>query len=189
MTDVPMRFPNTDLLWTVPDVYTPDECAAFVARIEAEDPQLATHNPLYRDQDRVIFDDPHTADDLFARLRPHLPARISDLALVGLNDRLRCYRYAPGQRFAPHMDHWYQPTPTRITLLTVLLYFNGDFEGGATRFCEQLDRVVQPQPGLVAIFQHKLRHEGCPVTRGAKYALRTDALYEAPTPIRLTYVE
>ena len=61
MTDVPMRFPNTDLLWTVPDVYTPDECAAFVARIEAEDPQLATHNPLYRDQDRVIFDDPHTA--------------------------------------------------------------------------------------------------------------------------------
>jgi hypothetical protein len=196
VTDVPMRFPDTPLLWTVDDVYGPEECAAFRARIEAAEPSLATNNPLYRDQDRVIFDDPEVAADLFARLRAHLPARIGDLELDGLNERLRCYRYQPGQRFDPHMDHWYQPDPTRITLLTVLVYFNGPdsdpldrFEGGETRFMEQLEETVVPRAGLAAVFQHKIRHEGCQVRSGVKYALRSDVIYRAPTPIILTYAE
>lgn len=196
MTDVPMRFPDVPLLWTVEDVYTAEECAAFVERIEAGEPTLATNNPLYRDQDRVIFDDPVAAEDLFRRLEAHLPPKIGELELIGLNERLRCYRYGPGQRFEAHMDHWYRPEPTRITLLTVLVYFNASspgalegFEGGETRFMEQLEQTVVPRPGLAAISQHKIRHEGCEVLRGIKYALRTDVLYQAPTPIRLTYDE
>lgn len=192
MADVPMRFTETPLLWRVEGVLSEAECEAWVERIEAADPQLATNNPVYRDQDRVMFDDPAAADALFERLLPHLPERIGELRRVGLNERLRCYRYAPGQRFLEHMDHWYQPSPTRITLLTVLIYLNacGDplgFEGGETRFSEQLEETVVPTPGLVVLFQHKLRHEGLPVTRGTKYLIRTDVLYEAPTPIRLTY--
>jgi hypothetical protein len=88
-------------------------------------------------------------------------------------------------KFDAHTDHWYQPGETHITLLTVLAYFNGDFEGGETRFMEHIERVVVPRPGLVAIFQHKIRHEGCEVTRGRKYAMRSDVLYEAPHPIRM----
>jgi len=189
-----MRFLDTPLLWTAEEVYTPTECAAWIDRIEAADPRIATNNPLYRDQDRVMFDDAEAAEELCRRLEPHLPERVGGLRRVGLNDRLRCYRYAPGQRFSEHMDHWYQPTPTRITLLTVLVYLNdsrpgdpGGFEGGETRFSEQLDKTLVPRSGLVALFQHKLRHEGCPVTRGTKYLIRTDVLYEAPSPIRLTY--
>ena len=74
----------------------------------------------------------------------------------------------------------------RITLLTVLVYFNDDFEGGETRFMEQVEEVVVPRPGRAAIFQHKIRHEGCTVTRGCKYALRTDVIYEARDPVELT---
>jgi hypothetical protein len=59
------------------------------------------------------------------------------------------------------------------------LYFNDDFEGGETRFMEQLDSTVVPKPGLAAIFQHKMRHEGCVVRRGTKYAARTDVIFEA----------
>ena len=66
------------------------------------------------------------------------------------------------------MDHWYRPSSFQITLHTVLVYFNDDFEGGETRFSEQLDRVITPQRGMVAIFQHKLRHEGCAVRSGMK---------------------
>ena len=33
--------------------------------------------------------------------------------------------------------------------------------------------------GRVAVFQHKIRHEGCPVLRGARYAMRSDVIYEA----------
>lgn len=191
-----MRFPETPLLWRVEAVYSPEECAAWIERIEAADPQIATNNPMYRDQDRVMFDDPEAARALFQRLEEHLPERIGDLRRVGLNERLRCYRYAPGQRFLEHMDHWYQPTGTRITLLTVLVYLNdsrpgdpGGFEGGETRFSEQLEETLVPEGGLVAVFQHKIRHEGCPVTRGTKYLIRTDVLYDAPSPIRMTYEE
>ncbi len=68
----------------------------------------------------------------------------------------------------------------------VLVYFNDDFEGGETRFVKQLDRVVRPRRGLVAIFQHKIRHEGCEVRRGKKYAMRTDVIYQAPDTIGST---
>ncbi len=178
-----MRFDEIPLLRCVDDVYTPEECGRFIAEIERGAPRLATNNAMYRDQDRVIRDDPDAARDLLARLSEAIPERMGGLVRVGLNERLRCYRYRAGQRFAPHMDHWYQPTPTRISLLSVLVYLNADFDGGETRFMEQLDETLVPVPGRVAIFQHKVRHEGCPIVRGVKYAFRTDVLYEAPSPV------
>jgi len=178
-----MRFEGERLLWTVPDVYSDAECREFVRKIEAWGPTIATNNPMYRDQDRVMRDEPEISEDLFARLRSHLPERMGPLRLVGLNERLRFYRYTPGQQFPPHTDHWYWPSPTRVTLHTVLVYFNDNFEGGETRFLEHLDDVVIPKPGLVALFQHKLRHEGCPVRSGAKYAMRTDVIYEGDEPV------
>jgi len=181
--NIPMRFENEPLLWTVDDVYSAAECQEFVNLIERSSPVLATNNPLYRDQDRVVRDDPRVADELLRRLRPALAKRIGELTLFGLNDRLRFYRYRSGQRFEPHMDHWYRPNDRQITLHTVLVYFNDDFEGGETRFQEQLDHVLVPKRGMVAVFQHKLRHEGCVVRRGTKYAMRSDVIYEAPTPI------
>ena len=77
-----------------------------------------------------MVDDFDASAELFRRLRPHLPEQIGQFKLFGLNERLRLYRYAPGQRFIEHMDHWYRPAPNRITLHTVLAYFNDDFEGG-----------------------------------------------------------
>ena len=185
-TPVPMRFEGTPLLWAVDGVYSARECAAWVRAIERGAPRLATNNAIYRDQDRVIRDDAPAARDLFKRLRPHLPERIGDLTLLGLNERLRLYRYTQGQRFAPHMDHWYLPSPCDITLLTVLVYLNDDFEGGETRFMEQVEAEIAPKPGRVAIFQHKIRHEGCEVIRGRKYAMRSDVIYRAPGEIELT---
>ena len=185
-TLVPMRFAGTRLLWTADGIYSPAECREMIRRIESWSPTLATNNPIYRNQDRVIRDEPDLARDLFRRLRPHLPERIGDLHLHGLNERLRFYRYQPGQCFAPHTDHWYQPDDKHITLLTVLAYFNDDFDGGETVFVEHVEATVQPKPGLVALFQHKVRHEGREVTRGRKFAMRADALYRAPHPIHLT---
>jgi len=178
-----MRFETEQLLWSVRDVYTEAECRDFIELIERSAPTLATNNPLYRDQDRVIRDDPAIAEELFRRLRPHLPEQIRMLRLVGLNERLRMYRYRAGQRFEPHMDHWYRPSENRITLHTVLVYFNDDFEGGETRFQEQVEETIIPERGMAAIFQHKIRHEGCPVRRGIKYAMRSDVIYEAHEPI------
>lgn len=178
-----MRFDDTPLLWTIDDVLDASECAEMCTKIERSAPSIATHNPLYRNQDRVMGDDPTFAADLFARIRANLPERIGDFELATLNARLRWYRYRAGQEFSPHMDHWYQPTPKRITLLTVLVYLNHGFEGGDTRFMEQVEERIRPHAGRVAVFQHKIRHEGERVTKGVKYALRTDVLYDAPHPI------
>ena len=184
---IPMRFENEPLLWSVDDVYTKEECDRFIELIERSSPTLATNNPLYRDQDRVIKDDPAIAEELFRRLYHHLPKQINTLKLVGLNERLRMYRYRRGQKFEPHMDHWYHPSENQITLHTVLVYFNDDFEGGETRFQEQIEQTITPKRGTVAIFQHKIRHEGCPVRRGIKYAMRSDVIYDAGEPIGNMY--
>jgi prolyl 4-hydroxylase len=178
MLEVPMRFEGEPLLWVVDDVYTPEECSNHVRWIEQSAPKLATNNAIYRDQDRVMRTDPEMAGDLFQRLRHRLPALMGQLRLYGLNDLLRFYRYKPGQQFPPHMDHWYRPTDRQISLHTVLVYFNDGFEGGATVFQEQIEATVLPKAGRVAIFQHKVRHEGKQLIRGTKYALRTDTLYE-----------
>lgn len=42
-----------------------------------------------------------------------------------------------------------------------------------------MSSFVSPKRGMVALFQHKLRHEGRPVVRGTKYAMRSDVIYEA----------
>jgi hypothetical protein len=52
------------------------------------------------------------------------------------------------------MDQWYRPNGRQVTLHSVLVYFNEDFEGGATRFMEQSKKRC-------------------------KYAMRTDVIYEA----------
>src|SRR5262245_430137 len=108
---LPFRFEDHPLMWTIPNVYSQAECDDFVSLIVRAAPTLATNNPLHRNQDRVMIDDATMADDLFRRLAPHLPVQLGDFRLLGLNERLRFYRYAPGQQFPEHMDHWYQPTP------------------------------------------------------------------------------
>jgi predicted 2-oxoglutarate/Fe(II)-dependent dioxygenase YbiX len=175
--EVPFRFESEPLLWVVEDIYSQQECAQFIRLIERSSPRLATNNPLYRNQDRVMIDDPKTSEDLFRRLRSHLPEKMGNLRLIGLNERLRMYRYKIGQSFTPHMDHWYRPNDHQITLHTVLVYFNGNFEGGETIFQEQIEQIVIPKAGMVAIFQHKICHEGAVVRRGIKYAMRTEVIY------------
>jgi prolyl 4-hydroxylase len=80
--NIPMRFETEPLLWSVSDIYTAAECGRFIDLIERSSPTLATNNPLYRDQDRVIRDDPETAAELFRRLRPYLFREIGPLWLA-----------------------------------------------------------------------------------------------------------
>ena len=144
-------------------------------------PKLASNNVGFRNQDRVIRDDLKISCELFLRLKPHLPQQIENFKLVGLNERLRMYRYRKGQSFSPHTDHWYRPNERQITLHSVLVYLNENFTGGETKFMEQVEKTIVPKTGMVAIFQHKIRHEGCTVKTGIKYALRTDAIFEKMT--------
>jgi prolyl 4-hydroxylase len=170
------------LRFTIDDVLAPAECAALVARLEALGPAPApittargfVHDKRHRDNDRVMFDDRELAALLFARTRARLPQELEGHVLHGCNERLRGYRYRPGQRFAPHYDGSFVRDASERSLLTFILYLNDAFTGGETAF---LDDVVVPRRGRVLIFTHAQLHEGREVKSGTKYALRSDVMY------------
>ncbi len=171
------------LVWVIPDLVPAEACAALIARIDALGPEVApistARGPVMdtrtRNNERVMFDDPALADELVRAARTALPARVAGDELCGGNERFRGYRYQPGQRFASHYDGAFVRGPTERSQLTFIVYLNDDFEGGHTDF--DLGVSVAPAAGSALVFQHHLRHEGCPVTAGRKYVLRTDIMY------------
>jgi predicted 2-oxoglutarate/Fe(II)-dependent dioxygenase YbiX len=148
---------------------------------------------------------------LFARLAPLLPPALGGGSLVGLNPRFRFYRYAAGCVYRPHVDGAWPESAVRggavvhdahggarWSRLTLVLYLNDDFVGGATTFFAAAPdaagvleaRGVRPARGCALLFPHgdaagSLVHEGSAVARGAKYIVRTDVVYErAAAPAR-----
>jgi len=59
-----------------------------------------------------------------------------------------------------------------------MVYLNEGFEGGETLFL-QPKTVIVPRTGMALFFQHPILHEGCELTRGVKYVLRSDVMYRA----------
>jgi predicted 2-oxoglutarate/Fe(II)-dependent dioxygenase YbiX len=172
------------LVWTVPDVLPADVCAQLIAKIDELGPTDApittprgfVMRPDIRNNKRVIFDDEALARRLFDRVAAALPQRLCGMRPVGANERFRCYRYEPGHRFAPHYDGAFVRNPDEQSLLTFMVYLNEGFGGGATTF-HDFDVSVRPRRGTALLFQHRLLHEGCVVTSGIKYALRSDVMY------------
>jgi hypothetical protein len=173
------------LIITVDALLSETDCEALIARIEAAGPTAApittsrgfVMRPDIRNNTRVMFDDPALATRLFEQVRHHVPARLEgEWELCGANERLRCYRYEPGQYFAPHFDGAFHRSRDERSLLTFIVYLNACSAGGQTRFLD-LEQAVEPKPGAALLFNHHLLHEGAEVKAGVKYALRSDLMY------------
>lgn len=181
------------LIITVDAVLSAAECAELIDRIEAAGPTAApittprgfVMRPDIRNNSRVMFDDPVLATMLFERVKAHVPARLEgDWQLCGANERLRCYRYEPGQYFAQHFDGAFVRSPDEQSLLTFMVYLNACEAGGHTNFSDHQISVA-PWAGGALIFNHLLRHEGARVEAGLKYAVRSDLMYRrASVPAR-----
>ena len=183
-----------DDIWTVDGALDPAECAAWITWGEAqgfeEAPVTTGHGPEMRkdirNNSRVMADLPELAEGLWQRLRGVVPADWEGRAPVGVNERLRLYRYDPGQRFAAHFDGYFRRPTGEKSELTLMVYLNDGFEGGETTFYGSWrnypDRPyvrAVPRRGRALLFRHHLLHEGTPVLSGRKYALRTDVMYGA----------
>ncbi|MEL6342830.1 MAG: 2OG-Fe(II) oxygenase [Myxococcota bacterium] len=175
-------------IYFIEDVYTAAECRRLLAHAEAlgyaAAPVTTARGPQMlrevRNNQRAMGDDAALAGALFQRLRPHLPPTLMDWRLVGLNERLRWYRYDPGERFDWHRDGAFVRSPTERSLLTVMLYLSDDCDGGETLFRideDEADLIVVPKTGAALFFLHPVAHTGAVVTRGRKDVLRTDAMY------------
>jgi hypothetical protein len=182
-----------DRVFVIHDFLSQAECVELIRRSESLAWETGTVGgdvvSDVRNNDRVLFDDPPLAADLFRRARPFLPGEMEDLAVVGFNERWRFYRYHPGQTFKPHRDGMYQRFEVwEESHLTFMVYLNGQMTGGETRFFEGMEEAfrgrpylsVQPKEGMALVFVHRTWHEGAVVKSGQKYVLRTDVMYGRP---------
>jgi len=171
------------LVFTIADVFGPAECEAAIARAEQSgfDAAATTGAGLVtrsesRNTDRAMFDDVELAAELFSRIRDMLPRRLCGRRPAGVNERFRCYRYTPGQRYKPHYDGAFQRSASERSELSLMVYLNDSFTGGQTAF-HDFDVDVAPRRGMALLFQHQVLHEGCAVESGVKYVLRSDVMY------------
>jgi len=177
-------------IFTVGSLLSPAECQAMIELAESrgfEDAPINTafgplRRPEVRNNRRVILDDVDRAKDLWQRVREYAPTRRGDWVAIGANERLRFYRYDPGQQFEWHHDGCFERPNGERSLLTYMIYLNNGFEGGETRFSEIQSTAmpggaVVPQTGLALVFAHQLRHKGDTVISGRKYVLRTDIMF------------
>jgi len=172
----------TDEIFTVADFFTPDECAAHIALAESlgfgDAPINSAFGPQLRkdvrNNSRVMLDDAHRAAALWQRCEVFVPKFLGGWQAVGINERLRFYRYDLGQQFEWHYDGAFERHNGERSKLTFMIYLNGCFEGGETSF---ESTSIVPQTGMALFFVHQIRHKGQPVIRGRKYVLRTDVMY------------
>jgi prolyl 4-hydroxylase len=166
--------------------------AAFDGLLSAEEARylIGLAEPLLEPS---LVVDPRTG-----QMRPH-PVRTSDAAalawidenpvvhalnrriaaatgtIVEAGEPLQLLRYAPGQEYRPHHDAI--PGATNQRVLTLLVYLNEDYEGGATVF-PRSGLSFKGKTGDALLFRNALPdgridpdaiHAGSPVTSGRKY--------------------
>jgi prolyl 4-hydroxylase len=173
------------LIFEIPVVLTQEECIQWIERIRTKGTEPApintrrgnTVDSQIRNNRRVMFDQSEWANTLFERVKHQVPVGIHGMALAGVNERLRCYEYQAGQRFAPHSDGAFVRSEDERSWYTFMVYLNENFEGGETVFFVEPEVVIKPRAGAGLLFQHPIIHEGSEVSSGIKYVLRTDLMY------------
>jgi hypothetical protein len=155
-----------DGIWVEDDLLTRAEAESVIEQAEATGFAVARLADCGRRNSEVFLRREETRSELAARLHCILSASSVELAEV-----FECYRYSSGAAVAAHAD-----SPTRIgkelSVMTLVVYLNENFEGGQTIFPE-IGLEVQPRNGSGLVFNHGLIHAGSEVRRGTKYILRT----------------
>src|SRR5215472_4518894 len=178
---------------TIPEFLSVAECDEWIRVGESEGfegaPITTGRGPVMmkdvRNNHRVMFDDVDRAQNLYRRLSPHLALRFKTIwEPVGVNERLRLYRYNVGQKFDWHYDGYFERPTGERSFFTFMVYLNEDFEGGTTSFANDHDGAsiggafrVEPKTGMALLFHHPILHRGDAVVAGRKYVLRTDVMY------------
>ena len=171
----------SDRVFHVPGALAPAQCEALIALanthgFDAAQVRAASGTramPQVRNNQRVQFAAPDWVATLWQLLQSWPLPQVNGQRAVGLPRDLRFYAYDPGQRFKMHKDGpWLEDGLS--SQLTLLIYLNEQFEGGATDFRAF---KVTPRTGDALLFVHDTWHEGQEVTRGTKYVLRSDVMY------------
>jgi len=146
---------------------------------------------IYRSNKRNLIFNKELTDEIYLKIKSYLPKTFNGNNIIGMNSRLSCLKYLPGEHFIAHYDGpFMDPETKNTTCITVQIYLN-DTNGGTTRFYDEYDETIfidiLPKCGQVLIFEHDLKHSGMPVYSGMKYCIRGDILYETNESSRDEY--
>lgn len=142
--------------------------------------------------------DDETVELIWNRCQPAVAGFESTMTqekALGLNGRFRCYRYKPGDFFAPHTDGSWPGSrvidgklidnayPDRWSLMSIIIFLSDNYQGGATEF-QVGDRkiAVRTPAGSALCFPHGFHpmhcvHSSQPIEEGTKYIIRSDILF------------
>lgn len=173
---------HSPTIWAIDHFLSTEECAVLIKmseelgyeEAEVSAPGGARMMKGLRNNYRLLYPNEVLADQFWQKLKDHCPDFIENNQAVGLNEQFRFYKYEFDQRFKRHIDGRFRRNDQEESRITFMIYLNEDFEGGETSF----DQVsIQPKTGSALCFIHEQKHEGCPVTKGIKYVLRSDVMY------------
>ena len=178
-------------IFLVEDFFTKEECQKQIAFAEENGFKEATIqtsrglvvNKSIRDNSRFSYDSYDFSQELFEKMKAYLPNTFFDRKICGLNNRVHFYKYDVGQKFDWHKDGHYSPDAYTTSYFTFLVYLNDNFEGGETSFESvgtddgYISFTIEPKVGTALFFYHKVLHKGEEVSKGVKYAMRSDVMY------------
>merc|ERR1740129_1207413 len=157
-----------------------------------------------RNNSRMVHFSDALAGALWRRLQPQLAHR--DIYLlqpmgfcaegrwkpVAVNPCFRIARYQPGERFQEHCDGMYVNDKGDCSIYSLVVYLNGDFEGGGLEFVEE-GKTFKPCAGSAVLFPHDTKHRAAEVCSGAKYIARSELMFRCvslqPPPRQPSFIK
>lgn len=134
-----------------------------------------------RDCLRIIIDSLPFAKVLEKKLKYFIPININNYQFEYVNPRFRFLKYEDSGHFIRHKDENYVSKNNEISLITILIYLNDNYEGANTKFfsnsCDEIGLSLKPENGMVCIMEQNIEHEVPKIEKSIKYVIRTELMY------------
>ncbi len=181
---MPEKTSLSEAIFTVSEVVSARKCRKLVYVAERDGFQPAPPDVITEEQ---TFHDvrtcshhpkrhPRWAMSLWRRLHSFIPD-YQGLRAVNIDDRFSFERFESGQSCRWHKDPQRVLRSGERSWLSMVVFLNHNFEGGAVQF---LETSVRPQLGMALFYPHHLPHEDKLVLGGSKFVLRSRVIYEDP---------
>jgi Rps23 Pro-64 3,4-dihydroxylase Tpa1-like proline 4-hydroxylase len=164
----------------IENVLTYDECNKLIQLSNDHNYQII--NETTRLNQRTMIDDAIFASNLLKKLDIYIPKIYNNMIFDSINPRLRFLKYTKGDYFERHKDNSYYNNG-KISLITILIYLNDNYNGGFTKFFTNIDdakgQTIYPKVGMVCFADQQIGHEVPPLIDGIKYVIRTELMYKS----------
>ena len=171
------------LLKSIPSVFTNYECEKLIALAEKGGFLQINENEYNgRKSLRFLKNDHQLSYLIFSKIINFIPQTYLGKTFFYVNPLLRFLKYNKGDYFELHRDGQYEDDKGNISLITVLIYLNCDYEGGKTTFYLHNNEnknpiILNPEIGLVSLMDQRILHEVPKLESGIKYVIRTELMY------------